>query len=307
MKGLRLLLLLAAFAATAPFSRALAQEEPKPGEIRAAVEAAVKEGRPDKAGEILRGLLETDVDTGGRRVVEGARAAMDLLPREGGNTIAAALLAKAIQEGSSGRASAWTAAQDLRRRLLAELDVENGRFLLGQLIDVYPQELSYRYDLGRLLMDAGQTRDARAAYLGIATQAPSEVDARYTAAWLADLLGDVDAALAEYEALIRERDDLWAHVVKARLLLSRRRDHAAARAAIDAGYKAAHAQAPGEHRDKYLALLDEEKIAVERAVDRRERLREIDGRLDGHLTVIGVGWLVVLVGGLVVLRRRGDI
>lgn len=244
-----------------------------------------------------------------RRSVEAARAAMDQVGGPEGNLRAARILIDTLQLDRSDQANAYTLAMGLRARAVrGELDFESARAILGGLAHVYPEHLEFAKDLALAYRDAGRTAEARAEYERIADLAPSDRDSRLALAVLSEDAGLLDKAVAVYDELIGlraagERPDLQAHLNKGWLLLDKKHDCDRARIALEAGVAAAQSAATGVEREQFLARFRSLRDDIEAEERRRVRLRTLGARLDAVLAWTAAAWLVVLGGGVVLLRR----
>ncbi len=244
-----------------------------------------------------------------RRSVEAAGAAMNQLGGPDGNVRAARILVDALRLDRSDQENAYTLAMGLRARAVrGELDFESAREILGGLAHVYPEHLEFAKDLALAYRDAGRTAEARDEYARIAELAPSDRDSRLALAVLLEDAGSLNEAVAVYDELIAlraggDRPDLLAHLNKGWLLLDKAHDCARARSALEEGVKAAQAAATGVEREQYLARFRSLRDDIEAEERRRVRLRSLGARLDRVLAWTAAAWLIVLGGGVLLLRR----
>lgn len=268
-------------------------------DVRRAIEEAARDGRTGDAVALLDRLVAPEAPRDRARHVAAARAAMEFLPSETGAPYAARLLAEALRLDPSDADGAWSAAQDLRRDLLRRVDAENGARFLEKLIEIYPAVSVYRHDLGVLLLDAGRRDEAIQVLELMHRTAPSDTRAAYILATLAEDAGDTAAALRWYEAVLRERPgELRAHLLMSVLLATTVGDLDAARAALDAGARAATAAA-APLREDYLRRFDEERRRIAGLEARRRDVQVIARRIDVTLAGLAVVWL-----GLVLVAAR---
>jgi len=302
LRRLLLLALLIAAAARAGFAG--------DDDIRREVEAAM--ARNDRAAALaaLDAVTAPGAPRSRARSVAAAGAAMNAVGGPDGNLRAARILADTLRTDRTDSGGAWSLAVALRVRVLRDFDRTAAEELFRAMMRIYPEDLVYAYDLARVYRVGGSTDAARAVYAEIAALAPSETRARQALALLEEDRGDLAAALAVYEDLIKSgaaqgTPDFAAHLSKTRVLLHKSHDLPAARRALDAGFAAVRAAPPSTQREDWLARFDwtARELAQEEA--RRASLHELRARLDRTLALAAAAWLVVLGGGLLCLRRAG--
>jgi len=300
-RALALLILLAAGAAAARAGD---------DDIRREVEAAM--ARNDRAAALaaLDAVIAEGAPRSRIRSVAAARAALDLVGGPDGNLRAARILADTLKLDRTDNQGAWSIAVGLRARVIRDFDRPAAEELLRAMMRIYPEDLVYAYDLARVYRDGGSTDAARGVYLEIAALAPSETRARQSLALLEEDRGDLDAALTVYDGLIasgvaHESPDFAAHLSKARVLLRKKHDLPAARRALDAGLVAVRATPPSTQREEYLSRFEWTERELDQEEARRVSLHALRTRLDRVLALTAAAWLLVLGGGLVLLRRMG--
>jgi tetratricopeptide (TPR) repeat protein len=242
-----------------------------------------------------------------RKSVEAARAAMDVVGGPEGNLRAARILVDALKLDRSDREKAYSLAMELRRRTW-DVDLEAGQELLGGLVRIYPEALEFNSDLAMQYRHAGLSDLARAQYEKIRTLAPSDRSCRYELALMHELRGALDDAIATYDDLIALRSDdpqpeLRAHLLKTRLLLLTARDLPAARRALESGLAAAEAAPPGRERDVYVEEFRSLRADIDHAEESRRTLFDLRRKLHATLGWTTAVWLLVVGGGVVLLRR----
>lgn len=279
-------------------------------DVRREVEAAMARNDRAAALALLDAVTAPGAPRSRARSVAAASAAMNIVGGPDGNLRAARILADTLRTDRTDNGGAWSLAVGLRARVIRVFDRPAAEELLGAMKRIYPEDLVYAYDLARVYRDGGSTDAARAVYAEIAALAPSETRARQALALLEEDRGDLAAALAVYEDLIKsgaaqETPDFAAHLSKTRVLLRKSHDLPAARRALDAGFAAVRAAPPSTEREDYLVRFDwtARELAQEEA--RRASLHELRARLDRTLALTAAAWLVVLGGGLLCLRRAG--
>ena len=280
-------------------------------DIRKEVEAALARNDRAAALALLDAVTAPGAPHSRAKSVAAARAAMDAVGGPEGNLRAARILAETLKTDRSDAMGAWTLAVGLRARVIRDFDRPAAEELLSAMMRIYSDDFAYyAYDLARVYRDGGSTDAACAVYKEIAAIAPSETRARHTLALLEEDRGDLAAALAEYDKLIAAGNaqgtpDFAAHLSKARVLMQKSHDLPAARQALDAGVAAVRAAPPGSDRDDYAERFDWTLRALGQEEARRAQLHEMRARLDRTLAFTAIAWLMVLGGGLVLLRRGG--
>jgi tetratricopeptide (TPR) repeat protein len=280
-------------------------------DIRREVEAAM--ARNDRAAALaaLDAVVAPGAPRSRARSVAAARAALDLVGGPDGNLRAARILADTLKTDRSDSQGAWSIAVGLRARAIrGDFDRPASEELLRAMMRLYPEDLVYAYDLAQVYRDGGSTDAARGVYKEIVALAPSETRARQTLAVLEEDRGDLAAALAVYDDLIaagaaQGAPDLGAHLSKARVLLWKSHDLAAARRALDAGLAAVRASPPSTGREEWLSRFEWTARDIEQAEARRASLHRLRTRLDVTLGLTAGVWVLLVGGGLLLLRRAG--
>ncbi len=276
----------------------------EPPSLRKQVEDAILAGDEASAVRLIDDLIDDLGNVERARVVEGGRAAYELLPHATGNARAATLLAEALERDDSEAGGAWRLAIDLQRRLLADLDYAAGEPFARRIARVYPEEPYYLRELGKLQVDTGRPRAARETFERVQALAPSDVDTLRQLAAIEEKLGNAREAVRLWDRVIETRDELRSHYTRARVLAGARlRAYEKALEGIAVGLDKARNAPPGEVRDYYLEQFDQLKARVESDIEQRDRLVALDVRLDRILWALGAGWLVLLGGGVALLRR----
>jgi hypothetical protein len=243
-----------------------------------------------------------------QRSVEAARAAMDLVGGPDGDLRAAHILVDALKLDRSDRQGAYTLAMGFKKRLNSAFDFPALRELLEGVAQLYPEDLAFRLQLASALRRAGLAEEARQEYAKIILLAPSDSDSRLALALLEEERGAIDAAIAVYDDLIALRRPpgqagLEAHLLKTQLLRGRKHDFERARQAIEAGVAAANACEPSAQRDEYLSRFDAERRDIEADEAHRKELRALRDDVNHKLWGAVGAWVLVLGGGLALLRR----
>ncbi len=235
--------------------------------------------------------------------VRGARVAFDALPFDMGNGVASDLILDVLRENRS-QPDAWTLAFRLRDRVMDGLDLAHGEPFLRAMIAVYPEQIRFRYYLMDLFLDSGRPAAADAQCEEILRQVPSDTRAHYVQALLRELDGRIDDAVRLYDEVIALGSDLRAHVIKVRLLWDVQRDYDAAERALTAGFAAVAAAPVGREREEVRADLEVEEELLRGEREQRRLLLAADARLRKLIAGILAGWLIVLGGGVLWLRRQ---
>jgi predicted Zn-dependent protease len=302
LRRLLLLALLIAAAARAGFAG--------DDDVRREVEAAMARGDRAAALAALDAVTAPDAPRSRARSVAAAHAALEVVGGPEGSLRAARILVDTLAKDRSDSQGAWSLAVGLRARAIREFDRPTAEEILRGLMRIYPEELSYAYELAQVYRDGGATDAARAVYAEIAAVAPSERRARQTLAVLEEDRGDLAAAIAVYDEMIafgarQATPDFAAHLSKTRVLLHKVHDLDAAARALAAGLAAVRTAAPSTEREDYIARFDWTSRELEQEKNRRAELHVLRARLDRTLVIAALAWLVVLGGGLAWLRRAG--
>jgi len=210
---------------------------------------------------------------------------------------------KVLHENSS-HPEAWRLGYGLPRRVRDGLDVENGEPFLREMIEIYPDYMHFKYALGDLLYDAGRSGEADAVYDQIVREAPDDTRARYKQAVLRELEGNAEDSLAIYNEIIAKGVDLYAHRYKVKLLWHVLARFDAADAALEEAFVAVDAAPPGRVRDEIRAELEWDQSRIAERRKERAKLAAANERTDRILIGLVAGWIVVLGGGVALLRRR---
>ena len=267
--------------------------------LKAHVESSLARG--DRAGAV-RAIEEAAAADPASRL-DAARTAFDVLQGADGNLLAARLVAQRLEKAPEDGDAILLAAR-LRERLLRDADVAAGCELLPALRKLRPEDPDVRRDLARLLRYAGRREEARDAYSEIVRLRPADEVSRLQIASIEEELGNPDRAVAIYDDILRRLPrNLDVYLLKARMLRYRKADCAGARAALESGIAAANSDPPLSGRDDSLSRFDAELRAIAEQERHREELRGLGRRIDRLLAWTIAGWLAVLGGGVVLLRR----
>jgi len=289
----RALLLVLALVAAPGSAWATPEEDPRIAAIRA--------NPDDRAESRLLAIAEGDATPDQR--AQAAALALEILPYEAGNRVAAPLILGVLRADRS-HAEAWQLGYGLRRRVRDGLDVSNGEPFLRAMVELYPEYVRFQYSLGELLFDSGRPAEADAVYEQIVREVPDETRARYMQALLRELEGDAQESLDIYDEIIAKGLDLRAHRYKVKLLWDVLADYEAADQAIDVAFAALDAAPPGRDRDEIRAQIEWDQGLLADRREERGKLAEASARTDRILLALISGWIVVLGGGVAFLRRR---
>ena len=268
---------------------------------RLAAARTVGESDPERAESLLLSFSGEQASHDDQAAA--AKTALDVLPYERGNDVAAALILEVLKEDRS-HPDAWQLGYGLRRRVRDGLDVRHGEPFLREMIAIYPDYVRFKYALADLLYGAGMPEEADTIYAQIVQEVPDDTRARYTRALLRELEGNARESLRIYDEIIDRKLDLWAHRYKVKLLWDVLADYDAAETALTAAFTALDAAPPGRTRDEIRAELEwDEKLLASRR-EERAKLAEADTRTTNIVLGLLAGWFAFLGGGVTLLRRR---
>jgi tetratricopeptide (TPR) repeat protein len=276
-------------------------------DIRKTVEEALARGDRAAALAALDAVVEPGAPPDRIRCRDAANAAMDLVGGTDGHVRAVRALVGALKLDRSDRDGVYTLTMGVKRRL-KDVDLVAAQELLRGLVRIYPEELGFNNELATAYRHSGLSDQALAQYEQIKDLAPSDRECRYTIAFLQEMRGTLDDAVATYDDLIGMRADdaqpeLKAHWLKTQLLLGKAHDLPAARKALDAGVAAATRALPGQDRDWYLDAFNGVAAELDYQEAARATLQNLRGHLNSVLLWVSVAWVMVLGGGLATLRR----
>lgn len=288
---------------------ARAQDEP----LRERVVRAVRDRDLVRAVSLLE---EVALDPAKRAITdytEGAEAAIDLLPPEIGNPLAARLAERGLEVGGATDKRVWAAVTKVRHRVVEDCDAEVGAPFLRVVMDCYRNEtvpLEFRYELANLLRAAGRQSDALLEYEAIVRDRPGEFRAVLNVEEIREDRGDVPSALDALRQYLAApsadrsvEGELNVRLNLVKVLLHTQHDFDAARTEIDAAREIVARLPRGPERDRFEGWFAAEEQALG---DRREHARRVLGlieRIDHILAVTSVVWVLLLGGGVVSLRR----
>lgn len=250
-------------------------------------------------GSLARAQEEDGADR--ESLVSDAREALELLPRREAGRRAAGLLLLALSEDSSDAGGAFSLAMEVRRRMLADLDVDGAMPLLSGLAGIYPHdEALYRRELAGILSGAGRAEEARREYERLLAEDPGDLNTRRALAAHHERRGEYERALGVHDGIIRRRGAAEDFLRRARIRwravgddAGAGRDLKAARRSVEGG--------PGEWPE----AIEREESALRKDRAWRREARGHLRRAHRNLLLTGLLWLALLAGGRWLLRRRG--
>lgn len=267
--------------------------------LKARVEAALAHGDRSGAARAIEEAAAGDPASG----LAAARTAFDVLQGAEGNLLAARYIARTLATAPAD-ADAILLAAEVRERVMRDADVAAGCELLGALRKVRPEDAEVCKDLARMLRYAGRREEARDAFAEVVKLRPADEQSRLQMAILSEELAEPDRAVAVYDDVLHRLPRyLEVYLLKARTLRLRKSDCAGARAALEAGVAAANLDPPVSGRDDYLTRFDAELRAIADQERHAVELRDLGRRIDRLVAWTITGWLAVLGGGVVLLRR----
>lgn len=285
--------------------------------VRERVKEAVAAGDVAAAEAVLESVWSAD-DSSTTDLVEGLEAADTFLPPGAALRHRASLAARLVTDPPTDSRvweSVWSTAMELRHQVVDEVELEGGRRLLEAVRAALPNDPRPLEDLAELNYDAGRSEDARRLYEELEKMVPGRTRAVFRLARLAEYRGDVARALEWYDYLIdlaRDTDDveidyeaLYAYQSKVQLLSDKFAADAAAQATLDEWERVLAEVPPGAERDRSEATHERVAQDVADNAARRRALREIRASVrTKNLWITGV-WVLLIGGGVLLLRRRG--